>query len=414
MKIGILGAGISGLSIAKLLSAHYDVEILERDATAGGIAKTRAVYNIAYHPIGGHCFNSKYQDVLDFVFDKILDQSQWNLIHRNAGIQLNKEVISYPIEFAVSEIAQFDQDLAFNITKDFLNSNDDSIYDHLEMWFRKKFGNTLSEKYFLPYNKKIWNCLPSEMDYSWVKDKLPIPDQKSFFLSLFKPQKDKMPHQSFYYPKSNDQSTFINSLAKNLHIMFNYNIESISFNKNIKKWKINDEKEYDLLISTLPLNIVPSLIKNTPDYILTMAKKLKYNKVTTMLWETKETTKTWTYIPQEDSIFHRYIHIGNFFKPNGNYSITESIGVRSYEEMLENGKKDPFLLKPIDYNVSDHAYVVYDKNHKKATSSIINHLKDIQFYTLGRFGEWEYYNMDMCIKKSLELYQALRKILPGE
>lgn len=414
MKIGILGAGISGLSIAKLLNKHYDVEILERDVSAGGIAKTRIIDGIAYHPIGGHCFNSKYQDVLDFVFDNILDKSEWNLIHRNAAIQLNKEVISYPIEFAVSEIAQFDQGLAFNITKDFLNANDDLIYDNLEMWFRKKFGNTLSENYFLPYNKKIWDCLPSKMDYNWVKDKLPMPDQKTFFLSLLQPQKDKMSHQLFYYPKSNNQSTFINHLGIGLNVIYNYNIESILYNPNNKKWKVNSEKDYDLLISTLPLNIVPGLIQNTPDYILEMAKKLKYNKVTTMLWETKYTEKTWTYIPQEDSIFHRYIHIGNFFKPQRSYSITESIGVKSYEEMHENGKKDPFLLKPVDYNVSDHAYVVYDKNHKQATSSIISHLKDIQFYTLGRFGEWEYYNMDVCIKKSLELYKSLREILPKE
>src|SRR5690606_6049040 len=241
--------------------------------------------------------------------------------------------------------------------------NDDGIYSNLEMWFRKKFGDTLSETYFLPYNNKIWNAPATNMDYNWVKDKLPLPDKKSFFLNFFDPQNDKMPHHTFYYPKSNNQNTFINALRKGLNVVLNYQVNSIGYDKKTKKWVVNSEKEYDLVINTLPLNILPGLISNTPEYILDFAKELKYNKVTTILWETRQTDKTWTYIPQKDSIFHRYIHIGNFFVPNKNYSITEAIGARSYDEMVENGKKDPFLIKPISFNVSDHAYVVYDKNH---------------------------------------------------
>lgn len=112
----------------------------------------------------------------------------------------------------------------------------------------------------------------------------------------------------------------------------------------------------------MPLNILPSIIKDAPLNIIVQAKKLKYNKVTNVLWKTKPLNLTWSYYPSEDTIFHRHIHIGNFFNPKQNYTITESMGEHSYEEMIDYGKKFDYLNEPLDYNVSEYAYVVYDRS----------------------------------------------------
>ena len=154
MKICVIGAGVSGLAVAKLLKDNFDVEILEADEQIGGIAKTKTVDDIAYHMIGGHCFNSKYKEVRDFVFS-IYEKNKWNAKDRNAKIFLDDHFISYPIEFSVREIAEFDSELAFNITNDFFCARYDNP-KNLEEWFLQKFGETLARKYFLPYNKKIW------------------------------------------------------------------------------------------------------------------------------------------------------------------------------------------------------------------------------------------------------------------
>lgn len=402
-NVAILGAGISGLSIGKMLKKSLDVKIFEKGEHYGGIAKTKTVDEAAYHMIGGHCFNSKHQDVLDFVFNEVLAKENWHSIQRRANILFEGMDISYPIEFAVKEIHESNPDLAINITSDFLSTNDDKLYDNLEEWFRKKFGNTLAEKYFIPYNAKIWGKHPSKMSSSWVEGKLPIPNKESFFKGLISEQKDLMPHASFYYPNSNNQNTFIDKLAENLQIVTDYEVNKVAFNRDTKKWIINDDQEFDIVISTLPLNIIPLIITNTPSNILESASKLKYNKVTTMLWETVGTDKTWTYVPSEEDLFHRYIHIGNFYSPQKNYSITESVGEKSYDEMHENGLKNPFLIKPLAYNVSNHAYVVFDENYKNATNDVKEYIQNIGLHTLGRFGEWEYYNMDICIKSALDL-----------
>ena len=44
-----------------------------------------------------------------------------------------------------------------------------------------------------------------------------------------------------------------------------------------------------------------------------------------------------------------------------------------------------------------YAYVIYDLNHKKNVKIIHDYLKNIKIIPMGRFGEWEYLNMDKAI-----------------
>jgi len=400
MKICIIGAGITGLASGRLLSKNNEVTIYEKGSDIGGIARTKSVDSIAYHMVGGHCLNSKNQEVMDFIFNEVLSKDKWHHVQRDAKINFKNHFISYPIEFSIKEIAGFNENLAFNMTKDFLSSQKNDT-DNLADWFKSKFGKTLADEYFIPYNRKIWQMEPSKMSHLWIEGKLPLPNKKEFFQALIEENKDTMPHSTFYYPNTNNQNTFIDALAKKLNIVTNFTVDSIE--KINEKWIINNKYEYDLIINTMPLNILPSVIKNTPDNILEDAKKLKYNKVTNMLWKTKPVNFTWSYYPSEETIFHRHIHIGNFFIPKENYTITESMGEHSYDEMKEQGEKFDYLLEPVDYNVSDYAYVVYDQNYSKSTTKIKKYLEEIGIYSIGRFGEWEYYNMDICIESAMKV-----------
>ena len=400
MDVCVIGAGVTGLAVARLLKHKHNVTVLEKDVDIGGIARTRSVDGVSYHMVGGHCFNSKNQEVLDFVFNEVMPISDWHMVKREAKIYFKKNIISYPIEFSIKEIAGFDTDLAFNITKDFL-SGDAGESRNLGEWFKSNFGDTLAEEYFIPYNRKIWDMDPYKMSPAWVKGKLPQPNKKEFFDALISSQEDSMPHGRFYYPNANNQNAFIEALAKDLNIERNF--EVLKIEKTNRGWLINDDREFDLVISTAPLNALPFIYVDTPVAIQSLAKKLKYNKVTTMLWRTTPLDPTWSYFPDSDTIFHRHIHIGNFFLPKKNFTITESVGEHSYEEMVEHGRKVDYLLEPLDYNVSDYAYVVYDENYIESTEKIKEYIGSIGLHSIGRFGEWEYFNMDICIESAMRL-----------
>ncbi|KAF3982454.1 MAG: NAD(P)-binding protein [Methylococcales symbiont of Hymedesmia sp. n. MRB-2018] len=405
MKIGIIGSGVSAMSVARMLNHKHQVTLFEQENHIGGIASTKNLDGVAYHLVGGHCFNSKNQAVLDFVFNNILAKDQWHLVQRDAKIAFKNHTISYPIEFAVQEIAQFDEQLAVNIIEDFISADNQSC-DNLAQWFVEKFGKTLAEEYLIPYNQKIWHQDPKKMSPSWVEGKLPTPNKKDFIKNLLHPQQDTMPHAYFYYPNSNDQNTFLTALSAGLDVNLETKITSIV--KQGNQWLLNNEYTFDHIISTMPLNKLPFVIQGTPSAIKAQAEKLKYNQVSNMLWESRDLGgRTWTYYPDKDTIFHRHIHIGNFFIPKKNFTITESIGSKSYDEMLEAGQKIDYLSKPVDYHQSDYAYVVYDNNHQSATTDIKDYLTSIGLDTLGRFGQWEYFNMDICIENAMRIAEKL-------
>ncbi|MFH1179666.1 MAG: hypothetical protein V1710_04835, partial [Candidatus Bathyarchaeota archaeon] len=44
-----------------------------------------------------------------------------------------------------------------------------------------------------------------------------------------------------------------------------------------------------------------------------------------------------------------------------------------------------------------YAYVIYDLNHRKNVKVIHEYLNAHNIVPIGRYGEWEYYNMDKAI-----------------
>lgn len=414
-KIGIIGAGISGMSIARLLKDDFEVEVLEKFNNVGGIARTKDVGGKPYHINGGHCFNSKFDDVLDFVFNTVLDKDKWNYLPRKAEILFKNNWVAYPIEFSIKEIDSFDTSLAFQITKEMFNASYEKG-KNLEEWFINHFGLTLAKEYFIPYNTKIWGIAPKNMDNVWIEDekqmKLPVPTKESFYKSLVGKITDKMSHAAFYYPKTNNQNTFIEAIGEGVDILTNYDVKDITKENN--QWIVNGEKKYDILINTSPLDLIPQILKNIPIKALSCFNKLKYNKVTNIFWETDGSLDiTWGYIPDPSIGFHRISNTGSIVQPKGNFCTTEAIGEIPYDRLVEEGQKIPFLKKPLDYNVTEHAYVFFDLNYTKAKTGAISYLDSLGIYSHGRFGEWEYYNMDVCIKRSIDLAKNIKEKYKG-
>lgn len=405
-KIAVIGAGISGLTLAKMMSQEqgFHVSVFEESKDVGGIAKVRMVGDFPYHKIGGHCFNSKHPEVLDFIFNNVLERDEWSLVERKASILFKGTRLDYPIEFSMKKLYETQPELALEFIEDYLNADHKSV-DNLADWFVSNFGESLAKQYFIPYNRKIWGRDPSEMSPDWVVDKLPQPNKKSFIEGLLSSASDNMPHSTFYYPKSGSQNTLINALAEGLDIKNSSKVENVKKNED-GSFCILGER-FDVVIYTGPMNKAHEVFKVEDAKVLNAINGLKYNKVTTMLWESKPTEYTWTYLPDDDVLFHRLIHIGNFTQNNYPVTITETVGEVSYDDMVEAGKKIDVLLNPLDYNVSEHAYVVFDKKIDENKSIIKDYFEDSNVHFLGRFGQWDYFNMDICMLEAMKLRDIL-------
>ena len=126
------------------------------------------------------------------------------------------------------------------------------------------------------------------------------------------------------------------------------------------------------------------------------------------------TEKSWIYYPERDIIFQRIFVQSNaspYTAPEGKSSITAEISYSKFkkigregliERVIDDLKKVKLLSNSKDVIVSDlldikYGYVIFEKGRRKKVDIVHRFLKENNIIPVGRFGEWEYYNMDHAI-----------------
>ena len=118
-KLAVIGAGVSGLSVAHLLEDRFELTVLEREDAPGGLIRCKCVDGCLFHKCGGHVFNTNYEDVFEWVKHFVDFDKDFIKADRNACIVFeNGRQIPYPIE---NHIYYLDKDLQQQCIQDFLH-----------------------------------------------------------------------------------------------------------------------------------------------------------------------------------------------------------------------------------------------------------------------------------------------------
>ena len=414
MKIAVLGAGVSGLTAARILADKgHQVVVYEKNSTPGGLAKTRFTDGYLYDPHGGHILNSKHQEVMDWVFS-ILPKENWQFTERNAKIYFNGKFVSYPFELSLCEL---DVDDATECVHDFILSQQGEEPGNFRDWLTWNFGKGIADYYMIPYNEKIWAYPLEKMETKWMRGKMPLPEKKEIIRSMLlkDPTERKMPHSTFYYPLHGGIQTMVDAIADGLDIRFDYRIETIE--KVGTHWSIDDEGGFDTVISTIPLPVLPELMQ-LPETIVDHIKDLKYNSLTTVLFECPKTDITWLYIPSHEYRSHR-VGYQSTLTPYAcpvaerGCGALEIIGDSFKVESSMAERKDILpeelgFTKVLDSEFTEYAYVIHDTDYRKNVDAILGYFaQDESFKLLGRWGTWNYKNMDLCMYVAMNLVKEM-------
>lgn len=416
MKIAVLGAGVTGLTAARLLKENgHEVIVYEKNNTPGGLARSRYVDGKLYDPHGGHIFNSKHKKVVDWVFS-ILPKDKWQFTERNAKIFFNGRYVSYPFELSLCELETND---AVNCVYDFIMSQQGEEPDNYRDWLYWNFGKSIADFYMIPYNEKIWAYPLEQMETHWMQGKMPLPTKKEMIKSMLlkDPKERKMPHSTFYYPVDGGIQAMVNAMSMELTIITGVAVECIEHLQN-KKWIVNGKEDYDFIISTIPLPVLGKVMKTPPD-IENALGKLKYNSLTTILFDCPKTDITWLYVPSNQFRSHR-VGYQSTLTPHARpeqdkYGLAalEIIGSKFIvdDNILKNNIVLPKELgfdNILDTEFSEFAYVIHDLDYAKNTTKVRNYFTKLEnFETVGRWGSWNYKNMDLCILDAMELVERL-------
>ena len=430
----ILGAGLCGLSAAYHLEQEGDTDylLLERSHEAGGLARTETFDGFSFdHSI--HILYSRDPYAIDLICGKLLKGNLLKQKRRSfcytAGVyteypyQLNN--YGLPPQIIVENI------MGLIVARQASSRN--RTPPHFEAWIYQTYGRGIAEHFMVPYNSRQWAWELRDMDYDWIAERVPLPELRDVLLgAIAPPQKKYGPNQEFWYPVEGGIEALPRAFLAHIppeRVCLNASVVTVDSIRRELCLSGGRRLSYDRLISTMPL---PALVKlldpAAPPDIRQCAQELKCNTVHTVNIGLEgmelggEQDMHWAYFPEEDTIFHRVSFPRNFSPwtvPVGCTSIqveiSESIyrprdrtalipssldglvraGILSSREActVEQGGR----VRVASVMTLDPAYVIYDLKHSNNTQAIMEFLEPLDILSRGRFGEWEYLNMDHAI-----------------
>lgn len=403
----IIGAGVTGITVGRLLQQKglNDFLIIEKEQEPGGLCRTKTINGHVLDISGGHFLCSIYPEVYNFVFSH-LSKDHFNYFERVSKIRLGDIIIDYPIE---SNLWQLPLNMQIKFLISAIQSGEvtgKKEPKNYEEWIRWKLGNAIADDYMIPYNQKIWGVKPHKMDIDWLH-KIPRLDSKEILRSCLVRQSDrkKFPsHAGFYYPKRGGFQSIFDSIYKYVkkHVCLNEPVIKLEYKKNY--WLINNKYEAKRIINTAPWDYIYKAL-GKPKRINQSIKLLKANTIIVSLWE--EPYKHdwhWLYIPDLKKERHREFYINNFVpasKKGGFFSETNLTRWPGPNKIWPDNKK------PIFEYINKYAYPIAIIGHSKAIDNITAYLEPMNFYGVGRWGQWKYMNMDVCMWQAMQLLKRI-------
>ena len=424
--VGILGGGVSGLFTAYFLGG--DVEVLEADATTGGLSRCFGGEGFR-SDIGGHILFSKDKEALAHELAVLGDNVR-------LGLRANKILyrglhVKYPFENGIDALPKED---IVDILHTFIENPHKAKPANFREWMFHTFGTGLTERYLLPYNEKIWKTPAEEMSLEWV-DRVPRPPLLDLLKTAVGISTEGYTHQlNFHYPREGGFEAMPNAVAAKLGAKVQTGFRVASLRKCDGGWAVTsdrgEERRYRQIVATLPIGTLFSALGDVPAEVRAAADALRYNSLRVALIGVNGTDLppyTALYVPDPASLYHRVCYNQVFspdMVPAGQSSVSCEITVAPGSD-LDTWSDERILQRVEDDLVRDgivrreaicyrqvhrerYAYVVYTTGYADRVRAIREHTDARGIHLAGRFAEYQYVNTDACVRRALDLARQLR------
>lgn len=411
-KVAIIGAGISGLSMARFLQDRFEVKVFEKEQTPGGLVRCQRVNGSLFHLCGGHVFNSKLTNVLNWFWNIFDKEKQFSKADRNSVVIMDSgEYIPYPIE---NHMYLFDNNLQRGFISDLLKiaRKESDAPTNFEDFLRGRFGDTLYDAYFCPYNEKVWRRSLKDVPLSWLEGKLPMPTVEEMIYNNMNHTKEKeFVHSSFWYEKVGGSQFLADTLSSGLDIKYGEDIESVIYDRTSRQWTISGET-FDKVVFCGNIKDMVKMISGADlDKFRPDVEALDYHGTTAVFCEIDANPYSWIYLPSRAYQSHRIICTGNFSETNNGKELSdgritatiEFTDEISKDDIMDNLKRIPLRPKYLTHVYHKYTYPIQKNDTREMILNLKKTLEPLDFYFTGRFADWEYYNMDAAMGAAMNL-----------
>jgi UDP-galactopyranose mutase len=419
----IIGSGLAGLSCAYHLKEEgIPFRILERDSRPGGLCRTERRDGFSFD----HSIHILYpQDpYAKRLIQDVLLKGNFTVQRRRSYCYTQGVYTEYPYQahnFGLPEETIM-ENLMGLIHATYTNHRKEP--ENFEEWIVHTFGDGIAKNFMVPYNRKVWAWDLRDMNFDWISGRVPRPTVREVLEGALKgPEKLYGPNHKFWYPEEGGIEALPRGFDPfvNGELCLDTNVCEIDpFRKTVTA--VNGEGKaaehsYKFLVTTVPLPRLLKMMTRSPNGNVPEEKEFKYNVVHTVnlgIRGPELPPYHWVYYPTEETIFHRLSFPHLFSKrmvPEGCQSIMCEISESGFKprdkakivsECIADLKKVGILLPGHEIlhesvTTLDPAYIIYDLKHRETVNRLHSACNEIGIMPCGRFGDWEYLNMDHSI-----------------
>jgi len=427
----VLGGGLAGLTAAYTLQeAGVECVVLEREERPGGHARSIEVDGYVFD-YGPHILftNDPRMEALirDLLGDNMRAQERQAFIYHGAHDLYTR----FPFQ---AHLFGLPVDLVRECLVDLVRAVEARARDGMqprnyEEWMRSTFGDAIADRLMIPYAQKLWTVHPSEMEFSWIGRRVPTPDVERIVAGALTDDVTQVgATAAFWYPWSGGIESLARALGERVRgLELGREMLRVDVRRRVIGLADGDELEFDRLVFTLPLCLLPEWFDGLPAEVESASRSLAYQGIFNVnlgIDRPVLSDKHWIYFYEDDYPFHRLSFPGNFSPrnvPEGKSSISTEVAYSRHrplerERMLERtveALRSAKILDPddaIELVQAEEilpAYVVYDLDHQRNVATIRAWLEEHRIWAAGRFGEWQYFNMDHSMKSGQSAAEAI-------
>jgi protoporphyrinogen oxidase len=436
----ILGAGPAGLAAGLALArAGWRVEVFERDAVVGGLARTVERDGFRFD-IGGHRWFTKKDHLNHFLVDVVGDELV--MVDRISRIYFEGKYVDYPLRVG-NVLSKVGPSTSARAIGDFVKTKVASSWSRkpvvsMEDAYVAQFGQTLYELFFRRYSEKVWGGTCDQLSGDWVEQRSRGLTLPTLIRDAITPNHAKTESliEQFMYPRlgfgriCERMAAEIEARGGSIHV--NSSVVGVRHNgRAITSVVISDghhERSVlgDAFISSIPMTHLAQLLRPGPSpAILEAAGSLGYRDLITvnvMIDRPQVSTDTWVYVHEPRASFARLHEPRNWspdMAPPGKTSLVleffcdagDALWQRSDDDVCDLAVRE--LQDVLGFvNVSEvmgafairsrEAYPRYSLGYGDPVAAIGQHLRSYgNLSTVGRGGTFRYNNTDHAIETGL-------------
>jgi len=429
-RIAVLGAGLTGLSAADLLSERgRSVVVLEKEDGPGGLAST--VRKGAFHfDYGPHRFHTKNPDLLDLVAGLLPDELLE--LERLSRIRLLDRYFMYPLALG-NVLRRMPLHSGAGMMLSYIGEQIRNLFRpredaDFEGWVVRRFGRKLYDLYFGPYTEKLWGCPASTLSADWASQRITVPGLSGLIKSTLFPSREQVRSlvSTFSYPQGG-----IGRICESLvdrctsrGVSLHYGVRPLQITRlQTGGFAIETGQgtlEADAIVNTVPVGDFVRLLSDPlPEEVMNAAGELRFRAivfVTLKLSTRIEAADHWIYAPEKCYLFNR-LSIPENFDSNCSESGSQVVfeftcdegddiwkgEVDLIEAAVSGGEKlGLFSRTVVSSNMISrqaHAYPVYDMDYAGRVATVLDSIDALDgIVTCGRQGLFRYNNMDHSIE----------------